>query len=717
MKYENFSRRSLLAPLALLLLLVVLLPSLLSGQTDPFDLEEEPSEIIANPNAPEDPGYDGDTTPAVDLATFGQPLLEGTLDADIAVEELNLPEGLVPLGPSQTLTPATCEGWTNPVTPLGIRASDGHYFTYNQQPILLVGVSADCGCHLDLEDKNVCSYGTLPGIKPVFPQNYPQIFADLKAKGLNKIRLWVALGRDPNAPSLWNNVAKQARNQPFQREGSYYRLDLRNDDFFNRLREVVIAAKKLDLFVEVTFFSPFQGKSRSLWLASDNLAKAMKADGSGLESVGFTDQRWAALKTTSSRPADNRMRDFQKNVIDWTVRWLWCYDNVYWEIANEPERQDMDTILTVQWQQQMIAYVRLAEDAYRSTAQNPGLPLKARHPVAVQPFTDMAVEILKVAPPAGAVCGVTNPANCRPDVLNGHYTQVKTATAKGFPGTIDNQLNLGAIAMGRKYYDVKKVLGLNEDNITPYNGAKGTRTLKTDVVPFPPNARDFGVPDPVRAEAWEFLLGGGGAFDHFGYIYDSTNGIAVRKQLGQISTYLTTKFPVFSLVPSTPVSAGAVWADVGAYPVADSWDSGTLSRKFWAAMESPNWQNSDTGRKFILYIHHSTPHCKEDLDDFAFQDDGRLKCKGLGISFDAYDGRRRPSMAKRYQEMNLRLHLGSKPGSFIVYWLDPTNPSGNPLFQETIDWKTSPIESCNNRTPCTITSPKYPYDILLRIVR
>ncbi len=296
MRYERVNlRSSLLAPLALLLgLAIALLPPNLPAQTDPFDPEQDPLPPISNPNAPEDPGHDGDPTPEVDHAAFGQPLLDGTLDSEIAVQELALPEGLASLGPSQTVTPPTCEGWTNPVTPLGIRASDGHYFTYCQQAILMVGVSADCGCHLDLEDDNVCRYGTPPNVKHVFAQNYPQILADLKTKGLNKIRLWVAFGRDPNKPSPYNDVSKRARNQPFAfvPEGAYYRLDMRYDDFFNRLREVVIAAKKQDLFVEVTFFSPFQGNAPSLWLAQNNLAKALKTDNSGLESVGFTDERW-----------------------------------------------------------------------------------------------------------------------------------------------------------------------------------------------------------------------------------------------------------------------------------------------------------------------------------------------------------------------------------------------------------------------------------------
>lgn len=437
--------------------------------------------------------------------------------------------------------------------------------------------------------------------------------------------------------------------------------------------------------------------------------------------MGFTDARWSALKTDASHPADLRMREFQKNVIDWTVKWLWCYDNVFWEVANEPERADADPVLAAKWQQQMIAYLRLAEDAYRATSQFPGRPLKARHPVAVQPFSTKAAAIWRTVPPASAICGVATPDNCRPDVINGHYTQVLTTPKAPFPGTSgSNTLDLGAIRLIREYGNLKKVFGMNEDNITPFDGSKGTRTLKTDVLPIPASARQFGLPDPVRAEAWEFLLHGGGMFDHFGYIYDSENGQKVRTQLGKIGAFLSTGFPVFGLVPSPPLSTptaainGTAWVEVGAYPTNTSWDMTTLSRKHWAAMESKGWQTADAGRKFLLYIHHSTPRCVQNSDDFARQPNNSLRCTGANLALDAYDGRRRPMV--RYQELDLRLHLGSKPGVFTVSWLDPTNPSGSPLAQEKIDWKPSP-ESCNGRTPCRITSPKYGYDIVLRVVR
>ncbi|MEP7012741.1 MAG: hypothetical protein ABJC13_20655, partial [Acidobacteriota bacterium] len=365
----------------------------------------------------------------------------------------------------------------------------------------------------------------------------------------------------------------------------------------------------------------------------------------------------------------------------------------------------------IAWQQQMIAYTKASESRYLRSNATPSKPLQARHPIAVQPFDEIAAGVWRTPSTA---CSVATPGGCRPDVINGHYTQVLTTKAAPFPATSgDNRLEVGAIRLIREFSNPMKVFGLNEDNITPLGGPKGTRTFKTDIPPTTPDARQFGLPDPVRAEVLEFLLHGGGSFDHFGYSFTEANAQKVRDQLGRIRAYLA-GIKIHELIASAAGSTGAGWADVGPYPTNTSWDAGTLSRKHWAAMESRSFQNAGTGRSFMLYIHRSTPRCKGDNDDFNRQTDGLLHCAGVNLAFDAYDGRRRPTA--RYQETDLILHLGSQPGNFDYFWLDPTNPSAAPLAQGQIDWKPSP-EFCRGSSPCKITSPRYPYDALLRIVQ
>ena len=49
----------------------------------------------------------------------------------------------------------------------------------------------------------------------------------------------------------------------------------------------------------------------------------------------------------------------------------------------------------------------------------------------------------------------------------------------------------------------------------------------------------LGEAESARAEAWEFMLDLGGAFDHFGYYWNSSYGNDVRKQLGVLRSFLT----------------------------------------------------------------------------------------------------------------------------------------------------------------------------------
>lgn len=721
---KNRSVQGRLALAALLLLLLA--PASPQAQTDPPDPEEEPYE--PPPPAPrDDPGVEGDPLPAEDLSVLGQPLLEGTQELDIAVSDVPLPESFAPLGPAaQSPTPTTCEGYTGAVTPIQVSATYPHYFSYGApatpQTILLVGVSADAACHMDLVDKN-----DLPDPFKCRMGNYPAIFSDLKARGLNKIRLWVAVSGHANEnPNLLPSItAREPANQPFlyvdeplpnvPKTQGYYRFDQINRPYFERLKNVVREAKRNDLFVEVTFFAPFEGE-RSPWVASNKKAAAPNPTTGLIEQVGLTDPRWFVLSGPPNA-ANVRVQGFQKAIIDWTIDWLWCYDNVWWEIANEPEQGNLDANRAIAWQQQMIAYTKASEARYLRTNAMPNKPLKARHPIAVQPFHKLAADFWRT--PSGT-CSVATPAGCRPDVINGHYTQVLTNPATAFPTTTGgNRLEVGAIRLIREYSNPMKVFGFNEDNITPLGGPKGTRTFKTDIPSTTPDARQFGLPDPVRTEAWEFLFHGGGTFDHFGYKYTDPNGQKVRDHLGRIRAFLT-GIRVHELIPSTAfvtsqtTAGGSGWADVGDYPTKTSWDTNTLSRKHWAAMESRNWRTATGGRQFLLHEHRSTPRCKVDTDDFKLQTDGTLRCTGVNLAFDAYDGRRRPTA--RYQEIDLVLHLGAKPGIFDVFWLDPTNPSAAPLAQEQIQWQPSP-ESCKGSSPCKITSPRYPYDALLRIVQ
>lgn len=452
-----------------------------------------------DPGSSEDPGGTDSQT------TLGEPDLAYDGDPGILDDPSLYPPDQVGREPSfgyVSAVPVDCRQYSGgTVTPLGIRASSPRYLAYAGAIKLLVGASADVACHFRYTKDNPmldkCNFGPSlshppnPGEPVPGPgTHYEQVLTGLKNAGFNKTRLWVALGYETdreNLPFLWDA------------QGGYWRLDQKNQDYFDRIRAVVSKAKELDMFVEVTFFAPFQGPrngfSAGPWSWNANLARALDPGQTGPPTrAGFTSQYYAVIHDTRTgveATRNERMRHYQKKVIEWTVEELWCYDNVYWEIANEPEERKVYPLKVADWQKSMIATVRQEDCPATATDCTDRLSaLARRHLIAVQPFTKLGADNFL--------------SNANVSIINGHYTQIRTDPVRPFPDPQDspNRLDLGAIELGRRYATQAKVLGFNEGKITPLGGTSGTRSHVNGIVAEGPDA--------ARAEAWEFLFYRGG---------------------------------------------------------------------------------------------------------------------------------------------------------------------------------------------------------------
>jgi hypothetical protein len=124
-----------------------------------------------------------------------------------------------------------------------------------------------------------------------------------------------------------------------------------------------------------------------------------------------------------------------------------------------------------------------------------------------------------------------------------------------------------------------KVFGFNEGRITPsYLGTSF-----------------YVKPEATRAEAWEFMLNGGGVFDHLGYDWrGTTEPVQVRTELGRLNTFL--KGFDLRKMDRSPLNVSGVptWA-----PGLPAYGSPRGARSlYWAAMQESN-------RVLLLYIHHS----------------------------------------------------------------------------------------------------------------
>jgi len=484
-----------LGPFALLASLTLLLPPSLAAQPPEIGTGEEPPEIGTDPGTSTDPSLPPDEWTLGDdfLPYDGDPL---ALDSPGFYAEN---PSLIGTDPSFGVTPeramAGCATETRTIVPAKLDSNFPRYLSYRLKTRLLVGVSADNGCHLDLSaDK--C--------------NFTNHQATLKAAhdaGLNKIRLWVAIAGEKtpnNVPFLYctDSTNPDCSSTAYP----YWRLDKPNGLFFGRLRQVVAYAQTLDMLVEVTFFAPFEGDffTTGPWGGKGKLPGA-----NGLEIVKLSQEEYAVVDDPRGTPQAQmnlRMREAQRNVISWTVRELWCFDNVWWEIANEPEPESVDPVALAVWQKAMIRAAMDEEGHY---------PLLASggHLIAVQPFTTVGADLYKNDPNV--------------DILNGHYTTVTTDPASTLPNGASRQLDAGALTLVQKYGSRQRPFGFNETKITPFGGKTGTRAHVDGVL-------KQGLPEPARAEAWEFLFDQGGIHDHYGYLSGGVPNTPadIRRHLG-----------------------------------------------------------------------------------------------------------------------------------------------------------------------------------------
>ncbi len=420
------------------------------------------------------------------------------------------------------------------------------------------------------------------------------------------------------------------------------------------------------LIVEVTFFAP--------WEATWELGPWHKDHGRDAtgKAIGFSDRSYfVKIDTTSpDKVANEAMRAYQRKVIEWTVGTLIRFDNVYWEIANEPEAwvtsqpkcgpqgavqivgPKPQTALATDvdaWQRLMISHLKTHEQS-----QLAAKGVTRRHLVAVQPFSPDGANNAKV--------------NSDIQIINGHYTTVAPSNGR-----------LGAIPLAQGYASTPKAKGFNEGKISAIAGSAGIYgpSITPPAAAAAAAMTDVARVRAVRAEAWEFMLDGGASFDHFGYHYSSPVGAAVRNQLGVLHSFLEG----WDLLGMKTSADPPAWIGIAKH--LDLEGAGIN----WAALEAVP-TTSRPARRFLFYLHHSRTR-----SEFAFQ---------------GYE----PLVAS-YPVEDFHLCLGAAPGRFEVKWknletgVEKTLPEAN--------WGGS--SNCNprNRQGLKITVGPYSYDILISV--
>lgn len=551
-----------------------------------------------------------------------------------------------------------CSSFAGVASPIA-RCSNTNYLCYAGTLKPLVGVSADAACHIPLTDVNVCNL-----------TNNKEVIDSIISQGLNKMRLWVAIAG--NSP-----VSSNTNAHPFRfvsGSPSYWRLDTPNETYFANLRNVVEYAKANGIFVEVTFFAPWEGDwSGSPW---NNATGKVCADGAGnfypgdlsctgagrsLVNAGFSTQdqfvRPGNDPTNGVRP-----RQVQRNLIQWTIDRLWCFDNVWWEIANEPENGSVAAATVAQWHADMVQHAFTIDSA--RVGLSPGL--SRTHLIAVQPSN---TTIDYISSPPYMSLGLVG-------LVNGHYTEI--FSPQGDMGAINLIRNKGNTAES-----ASKLLGFNETKISAITGNAGTLPA--------------GGAESARAEGWEFMVNRGAAYDHWGYSYSSAAGVAVRTQMKHLKNFISAVL-LRQVKKSATDGSTAAPAWVSSLPAWGTYNAGRGARLFWAALD-PN--GTATTKQYVLYLHNSKRRC---------QSAGGVDPGCTPLPFNGYN----PVITNAAYQETLSLTLA--PATYTVQWVRPSNNTviGSAF---TLTYASGACTGTGVIPPCKITSPLYDYDIALKITQ
>jgi len=349
--------------------------------------------------------------------------------------------------------------------PLILHPENPHYFLFRGKPTILITSAEHYGAVVNLHF------------------DYIKYLDELKANGLNYTRIFSgAYIEAPGAFGITKNTLAPANGKficPWKRSnkpghkngGNKFNLDEWDKEYFVRLKNFVSEAGKRGVVVEMTFFSS---------LYSDDGWKNSPLNGSN--NVNKID---SIARKNIQTLNNGRLLKYQEAMVRKIVAELKGFDNVFYEIQNEPWADFGIKVLDLNrkeeglspWQKIVEAAnpASLAWQKYMvSVIVKEETKQKEKHLVA-QNFTNYQYKLQDVNPDVS--------------ILNFHYALPEAASEN---------------------YGLNKVIGFDE------SGFSGNKD------------------ETYRKQAWRFIMAGGGLFNSLDYSFttDSPEGTEVQKAPG-----------------------------------------------------------------------------------------------------------------------------------------------------------------------------------------
>lgn len=224
--------------------------------------------------------------------------------------------------------------------PLSLNPQNPHYFLFREKPAILIGSTEHYGAVLNLDFDYVTYLNELAS----FGLNITRTFSGVYVEPQGAF----SIAKNSLAPATGRYICPWARSSEpgYRNGGNKFDLSRWDDDYFARLKDFIREAGKRNIVVELDLFSDFYD---SIQLRLSPLYHA-----SNINNVGnFED--W---KEILSMKHPDVMR-VQENMVRKIVSELKDFDNLYYEVCNEPYFGD--TTALREWEDHMTAVVAEAE--------------------------------------------------------------------------------------------------------------------------------------------------------------------------------------------------------------------------------------------------------------------------------------------------------------------------------------------------------------------
>ena len=201
--------------------------------------------------------------------------------------------------------------------PITLNKENPHYFSYHDKPTILITSGEHYGAVLNLD------FDYLPYID------------ELHSKGLNLTRTFTGAYVEPQgafniasnslAPSPGRFICPWSRSEEpgYANGGNKFDLTRWDVAYFNRLKNFVVAAQKRDIIIELSLFCPFYEEIQ--WSLSPMNAI------NNVTGVGSIDRN-----NVYTLDKNDGLLAIQENLVIKIVNELKSFDNVIYEICNEP---------------------------------------------------------------------------------------------------------------------------------------------------------------------------------------------------------------------------------------------------------------------------------------------------------------------------------------------------------------------------------------------